>query len=232
MKVLIVAKAPVPGQVKTRLGARIGHDAAADLAAAALLDTIDACRASGAEGHLSLAGDLRDAARGEAIRAALEGWTISEQRGDSFAERLVAAHLDAGPGPVVQIGMDTPHVTAAALTAVATALTHHEADREPGRDAGHDAGHDAVLAPAVDGGWWALARLDPDVVRHVAGVAMSTSTTFVDTQRALELAGCRVAHGAPMTDVDTVADADLVASISPHLRFSRAWRAVCAGVPR
>lgn len=213
MKVLIVAKAPVPGQVKTRLGARIGDDRAADLAAAALLDTIEACRRAGAEGHLSLAGDLGDAARGEAISAALEDWTIGPQRGDTFAERLVAAHLDAGPGPVVQIGMDTPHVTAAALTAVGEGLAHD----------------DAVLGPATDGGWWALARQDPRVVRHVAEVAMSARTTFVDTHRALERAGCRVAHAAAMTDVDTVADADLVASIAPHTRFAHAWRSLCPG---
>jgi len=176
MKVLVVAKAPVPGRVKTRLGARIGHDAAATLAAAALLDTLDACHAAGAEGHLALAGELSDAVEGEAISAALDGWTISPQRGDTFAERLVAAHLDAGAGPVVQIGMDTPHVTAAALAGAVHGL----------------ADHDAVLGPATDGGWWALARLDPDVVRHVGAVTMSTSRTFADTRDALELAGCRV----------------------------------------
>ena len=216
MKVLLVAKAAVPGGVKTRLGARIGDDQAAVLAAAALLDTIDACRSAGAEGHLSLAGDLRDSVQGEAISAALEGWTISPQRGNTFAERLVAAHLDAGPGVVVQIGMDTPHVTAAALIAVADGLAQH----------------DAVLGPAVDGGWWALARQDPHAVRHVAEVAMSRDTTFVDTQRALERAGCRVGHAAPMTDVDTVADAHLVATTSSHLRFAHAWRSVCSGVSR
>lgn len=216
MKVLLVAKAPVAGRVKTRLGTRIGHDAAAALAAAALLDTIDACRSAGAAGHLSLAGDLADAVHGAAISAALDGWTITPQRGDTFAERLVAAHLDAGPGPVVQIGMDTPHVTAAALLTVADGLARH----------------DAVLGPAVDGGWWALARQDPHVVRHVSEVAMSTATTFTDTHRALERAGCRVGHAAAMSDVDTVADADLVATLSPHLRFSHAWRGVCSGTAR
>lgn len=213
MKVLLVAKAPVAGQVKTRLGTVIGAEPAASLAAAALLDTIEACRAAGAEGHLSLAGDLRDAVRGGAITAALDGWTVSPQRGDSFAERLVRAHADAGPGPVVQIGMDTPHVTAAALAAVADGLTDH----------------DAVLAPAEDGGWWALARRDPDVVRHVAQVEMSTADTFAHTRSALELAGCRVAHAAAMTDVDTVEDADLVAGLAPHTRFARAWRGVRPG---
>ena len=216
MKVLLVAKAPDAGQVKTRLGARIGDDAAAGLAAAALLDTIEACRAAGAEGHLSLAGDLDAAVEGEAISAALDGWTISPQRGDTFAERLVHAHHDAGTGTVVQIGMDTPHVTAAALAAVADGLIDH----------------DAVLAPAVDGGWWALARRDPDVVRHVARVRMSTHTTFADTRRALERAGCRVGDADAMTDVDTVADADLVAVLAPGTRFAQAWLAVSTGSTR
>lgn len=214
MKVLVVAKAPVPGRVKTRLGALVGDDRAADLAAAALLDTLDACRASGAAGHLSLSGDLRGAVRGDAISVALDGWSVTEQRGAGFAERLVHAHLDAGPGLVVQIGMDTPHVTAADLHDVAAAMD----DR------------DAVLAPATDGGWWALARRDPEVVRHVGQVEMSTDTVFVETQAALERAGARVAHAAAMTDVDTVEDADLVAGLAPTSRFAEAWRNLRAGV--
>lgn len=216
MKVLVVAKAPVAGQVKTRLAARIGAERAAALAAAALLDTIHACRVAGAQGHLSLSGDLRDAVDGEAISAALDGWAISPQRGDTFAERLVHAHADAGPGPVVQIGMDTPHVTVAALTAVTAGLTDH----------------DAVLGPAADGGWWALARRDPDVVRHVAQVRMSTRNTCADTRRALERA-CRTVGIAPtMSDVDTLADAELVAALFPDTRFARAWRGVSTGSTR
>lgn len=216
MKVLLVAKAPVAGRVKTRLGARIGPEAAARLAAAALLDTLEACHASGAARHLSLSGDLGEAVDGEAIAAALDGWTVSAQRGETFAERLVHAHQDAGPGAVVQIGMDTPHVTAADLLAVADGL----------------AGHDAVLAPAVDGGWWALARHDPAVVRHVAQVEMSTSETFAHTRRALERAGCRVAQASAMSDVDTVDDADLVAALAPRTRFAHAWRRLGDGVAR
>ena len=216
MRVLLVAKAPVVGRVKTRLGAAVGAEAAAVLAAAALLDTLDACREACPERHLSLAGDLRDAVEGEAIAAALAGWTVTPQRGDTFAERLVRAHLDAGPGGIVQIGMDTPHVTAADLTAVADGL----------------ADHDAVLAPATDGGWWALARLVPDVVRHVAEVEMSTSSTCADTRRALERAGARVGTAASMSDVDTVADAVAVAALAPETRFARAWHDVTGRGPR
>lgn len=215
MKVLLVAKAPVTGLVKTRLGVIIGAERAAELAAAALLDTIEACSRAGAEGHLSLAGDLVDAVHGRAISAALTGWTITPQRGEGFAERLVNAHADAGSGVVVQIGMDTPQVTSADLAAVAALLD----------------GHDAALAPATDGGWWALARRDPDVVRHLAEVPMSTETTFADTRRALERAGGRVARGASMTDVDTVADAGHVATLAPDTRFARVWMRLAQGVP-
>ena len=216
MKVLVVAKAPVAGRVKTRLGALIGDTHAAELAAAALLDTIEAVHRSGAEGHLSLADDLADAVAGDEIAAALHGWTITPQRGDGFAERLVNAHADAGDGPVVQVGMDTPQVTPAALVAVAEQLDSH----------------DAALAPATDGGWWALARLDADAVRHLVDVPMSTSSTFADTRRALERAGCRVAQGASMTDVDTVEDADHVAALAPGTRFARLWRQVRDEAPR
>ncbi|CAA9383149.1 MAG: Uncharacterized nucleoside diphosphate sugar transferase SCO3743 [uncultured Nocardioides sp.] len=214
MKLLLVAKAPVAGRVKTRLGALVGYDVAADLAAAALLDTIDACHATGAARHLSLAGDLSAAVRGEEIRSALDGWTITPQVGEGFADRLVRAHLDAGPRIVVQIGMDTPQVTAADLHEVADLI----------------AGHDAVLAPATDGGWWALARRDANVVRHLAQVSMSTSTTCADTWRALERAGARVAQASALTDVDTLDDAELVAGLAPATRFAEAWRAVRAEV--
>ena len=62
--VLVMAKAPVPGRAKTRLAVATGDEVAADLAAAALLDTIAAVAAlSGARGHLALAGDLPTASR-------------------------------------------------------------------------------------------------------------------------------------------------------------------------
>lgn len=207
MKILLVAKAPVPGLAKTRLGEHVGHDVAADVAAAALADTIEACNASGAERHLSLAGDLDDGVRAGELHTLLEGWTVTAQRGDGFAERLVNAHLDAGPGAVVQIGMDTPQVTPAALTAVAEGL----------------AVHDAVVGPAEDGGWWALGRTDPDVARALAGVPMSTPTTCADTVAALQHAGHTVGEAGSLLDVDTLEDARRVAAEIPDSRFARAW---------
>lgn len=213
VRALVVAKAPVAGRVKTRLGAEVGDGVAAELAAAALLDTLAACaEAFGTQGCLlALAGDLADAVRGDEVARALDGWSVGPQRGSTFAERLVNAHLDVPPGgPVVQVGMDTPQLSAAALHEAAGALTSH----------------DAVLGPAEDGGWWVLGLRHPagSVVLH--DVPMSTPRTYDDTRSALERAGLGVADTAILRDVDTVADAEAVAGAWPDRRFARAWREV------
>lgn len=223
-RVLVMAKAPVEGRVKTRLGADIGMREAAGLAAAALLDTMDACvRGFGVEHcHVALDGDLSDAVDGDLVRRALAGWTVWPQRGDSFAERLVSAHADVAadaPGTVVQIGMDTPQVTPALLRGVVADL-----------DGGAEGPADAVLGPAPDGGWWVLALRDSSNAAPLATVPMSTPTTCADTYRALAVAGLRVVSTAELRDVDAVRDAISIAEDAPATRFAAAWASVVAGL--
>jgi glycosyltransferase A (GT-A) superfamily protein (DUF2064 family) len=203
---LLVAKAPVPGQVKTRLAADVGDTAATEVAAAALLDTIEACTlAVGPDRcRLALSGDLADGVRTDEIRTALTGWTIAPQRGNGLGERLANAHAEV-TGPVVQIGMDTPQVTPARLLAVADGL---------------DAA-DAVLAPAEDGGWWALALRDPSAASALRDVPMSTPQTYAATRSALEGLGLRVAAGERLRDVDHLADVAPVAAAALHTRFAK-----------
>ncbi|WP_127480854.1 TIGR04282 family arsenosugar biosynthesis glycosyltransferase [Nocardioides pantholopis] len=212
-RMLVVAKAPVPGQVKTRLGAAVGMAAAAEVAAAALLDTLAVCRrAVGAERcHLSLAGHLADATRADELARELVGWSVVPQRGRDFGDRLAHAHRGV-PGPVVQVGMDTPQVTEDLLLTVAAGLAEH----------------DAVLGPAEDGGWWALALRDPARAAVLSGVPMSTPTTYADTRAALVADGCRVGTASALRDVDEVADGHLVAAQAPGSRFARAWSGVGA----
>lgn len=209
--VLVLAKAPIVGRVKTRLGATIGDARAAELATAALLDTLATCTtAVGADRcHLALDGDLTDCVGEAAVRAALVGWSVEGQRGGCFASRLAAAHADAGPGPMLQIGMDTPQVTVPLLDAAAGGLTDH----------------DAVLGPAQDGGWWVLGRHDSETAALLAGVEMSTARTYQDTVTALVRAGHRVGVTATLVDVDTARDAAVVAELVPDSRFARTWRA-------
>jgi glycosyltransferase A (GT-A) superfamily protein (DUF2064 family) len=217
--VLVVAKAPVPGLAKTRLGAEVGLPAAADLAAAALLDTLAACADAfpSGERHVALTGDLRNASRGGEIARALSGWSVFEQVGAEFADRLVAAHAEVGrrtSAPVVQIGMDTPQVTGDLLRHVASALD----------------GADAVLGDAADGGWWVLALRDATDAAGLAGVPTSTPTTGARTREALRQRGLVVGNAPVLRDVDTVDDARAVAADAPATRFAHAWARLTEGV--
>ncbi|WP_328528357.1 DUF2064 domain-containing protein [Nocardioides sp. NBC_00368] len=215
--VLLVAKAPVPGLVKTRLAAEIGETAATAVAAASLLDTIEACTlAVGPERcRLALSGDVSAGFRAVEIESAIAGWTVTPQRGKGLGERLANAHADVA-GPVVQIGMDTPQVTPARLLAVA---------------AGLDAA-DAVLAPAEDGGWWALALRDPSAAAALREVPMSTPETYAATRAALEALGLRVAAGERLRDVDHLADVAPVAAAAPGTRFAAAAAEIATEIAR
>ena len=113
---LVVAKAPVPGRAKTRLAATVGDQLAAEIAAAALLDTLDAVAATPVAARVvALTGELDAAADAAEIRRRLASFSVIGQRGNDFGERLANAHADATSvdgHPVLQIGMDTPQVTA------------------------------------------------------------------------------------------------------------------------
>jgi len=211
-RALVLAKAPVPGRVKTRLGAVVGMDVAGRLAAAGLLDTVAACSAAFGDCHLALDGELADAVDGRALEVATAGWEVFAQADGDLGDRLAHAHERAAAGAtgaLVQLGMDTPQVTGPRLRRIATT-------------AGAGA---AVLGPASDGGWWVLA-LEGGGARCLAGVPMSTPATYEHTRAALHGAGLTVRSTATLRDVDTVADARSVAAAAPHTRFAAAWRRV------
>ncbi|MFI2711158.1 DUF2064 domain-containing protein [Micromonospora sp. NPDC018662] len=212
---LVVAKAPVPGAVKTRLCPPATPTQAARIAAAALRDTLEAVAATVAAGGgtpvLALAGRLVDAEDGVDLAATVAGWPVLPQRGDGFADRLAHAHADvahAYPGrPVLQIGMDTPQVTPALLADAVRRLS------APGVD--------AALGPAADGGWWALGLRDPRRAAALRAVPMSTADTGRLTYAALLAAGLRVGALPTLRDVDDWADARAVARVVPGGRFAR-----------
>ncbi|WP_299443992.1 DUF2064 domain-containing protein [uncultured Phycicoccus sp.] len=212
--VLVLAKAPVAGRAKTRLAADLGDDLAAELAAASLLDTLEAGAAAYPPGRrvLALAGDLHGAACEAGLRAAAADWLVIPQTAPRFADRIVDGHRQAhrlAGGPVVQIGMDTPQVHAALLRGLAELAHDHERP---------------VLGPAVDGGWWVLVTTQPAQATVLAGVPLSRADTGRLTASALEAAGHPPVLGPLLRDVDEVGDADEVAAAAPHSRFARLWR--------
>lgn len=201
--ILVIAKSPVPGSVKTRMCPPLTHHQAAYVAEAALRDTLEAAMSvRGARTVLAL-----DGPRGPWLP---RGVRVIAQRGTGLADRIASAFSDAG-GPAVLIGMDTPQVSSALLASALDKLMSADVD--------------AVLGRAADGGWWAagLRRADP---RAFAGVPMSTIETGVAQRRRFGALGLRVAELKVLRDVDTFEDAVAVASEAPSTLFSAALASV------
>jgi rSAM/selenodomain-associated transferase 1 len=200
---LVLAKEPLPGRAKTRLTPPYTPQQAAQLASAALRDTLDVVsRTPAARKVLVFDGDGRDWRP--------PGFELIPQRGAGLAERLGAAFA-AVRGPALLIGMDTPQLTSALLLDAMRAL----ADRDV----------DAVLGPALDGGYWSvgLRRWIPGAF---AGVPMSSPLTLPRQRARLRELGLRIREQRPLQDVDTVEDARAVAAAAPHTRFARAMAAI------
>lgn len=209
---LVVAKAPEPGRAKTRLAATVGDRVAADIAAAALLDTLDAVAAAPVtERVVALTGDLDAAANAAEIRQRLASFTVIAQRGADFAARLANAHADAaGEFPVLQIGMDTPQVTADLLAGCARRLLETQ----------------AVFGPAQDGGWWVLGVGEPAMAQCLRTVPMSAPETGELTLKTLRDSGIDVVTVEALADVDFVDDIAVVRdACAPTSRFARVTRA-------
>jgi uncharacterized protein len=218
---LVMAKSPVAGEAKTRLAPAFSSSGAAELAASALLDTLDAVRLSDVEKRMvALTGDLSAACRSEELRRRLEDFVVVPQYGLTFADRLVRAHQDAAlyGRPVLQIGMDTPQVTGAMLTSAVDALLQD--------------GVEALMGIATDGGWWALGVTNPATAEVLANVPMSQADTGALTRAAIERLGLEVSELAMLTDVDTPEDAREVARLmDPLARFPQTLASLDRGRP-
>ncbi|MFF4486018.1 DUF2064 domain-containing protein [Streptomyces sp. NPDC001544] len=189
---LVIAKEPRPGRVKTRLTPPFTPRQAAELAEAALADTLHSVAAAPA-GRRVL---VLDGKPGPWLPP---GFDVVPQCPGGLDERLAAAFAGCD-GPALLIGMDTPQVTPELL------------------DVGFD-DCDAWFGPAEDGGFWALGLAAPDP-RLLRGVPMSTPVTGAVQRDRLVAAGLRVRDLPRLRDVDTAADAHAVAARAPHGRFA------------
>ncbi|MGH3496262.1 MAG: TIGR04282 family arsenosugar biosynthesis glycosyltransferase [Nocardioidaceae bacterium] len=197
---LVLAKAPVAGLAKTRLAATVGPLLAADMAAAALLDTLAAAAATGLTTLVAITGDIARSQRSKQVVHALGRCDVFEQQGSGLGARLAHAHAEAarrcGSSGIVQIGMDTPHVQPQTLMHAAWSLDRHQ----------------AALGPAYDGGWWCLALRNPEAATALRDVPMSRPDTGTATRAALEACGVAVSRLPTLGDVDTWDDAKAVAA--------------------
>lgn len=205
---MLLAKEPIPGRVKTRLHPPLSLEQAADLASAAIQDTLEALREVPAADRI-LAYD------GATAPADTEDYEILPQVEGALDERLAAIFDARSRGPLLLVGMDTPQLRASDL-APAFGDWPEEID--------------AWFGPAADGGWWALGMREPrgDLIR---GIPTSRDDTGERQLARLRAAGLRVGLLPELVDVDDIQSALEVAEVAPDGRFAAALdRALAARV--
>ena len=196
----IIAKAPVPGRVKTRLCPPCTPVEAAGLAEAALADTLAAVRATEADRRVL----ILDGEPGPWVGDGIE---VIPQRGTGLDERLAGAFEDIGE-PTFLVGMDTPQVTPGLLAHGLRALDHHA----------------AAIGRAHDGGYWGIGLRVPDR-RAFEGVPMSRADTAAAQVERLAQHGMAALELPALEDVDDIDSARSVALSAPASAFGRAFAA-------
>jgi rSAM/selenodomain-associated transferase 1 len=204
-RLLVLAKEPVAGRVKTRLAARLGDEAAARLYEAFLSDLAEELTSPGEwESILAHA----DGAAGPALRRLFgPEWSLAPQGGGDLGERLARAFEGVGDGAaVVVVGSDAPTLSRADVRRAFAEL---------------ERGAQVVLAPSPDGGYSLVGMAGmarPEAV--FIGVRWSTEHALHDT-----LEGAR-RSGLVTRVIDEVADVDT----AEGLEALRALLAVRVGV--
>ncbi len=199
------AKAPRPGQVKTRLQPRVSAHDAAELQRALVADVWAKLQVF-EDVAIYLYCDVPWAPYEQ-----LAGPRIALQRGADLGARMVHCFQELsglGFDRILIVGSDSPTLPPEYVRQGLELL-----DRA-----------DAVLGPCEDGGYYAVGcrRPHPAMFDHVR---WSTAQTLAQTQSALGAIGYSVLRLPPWYDVDTVNDLERLAADSALPEQTRAWLA-------
>ncbi|TLY46340.1 MAG: glycosyltransferase [Nitrospirae bacterium] len=188
---IVFAKAPIPGEVKTRLCPPLDPDEAASLHGTLVLDTVE--RAKGLAGaSLYVAGAPDLAHPFFKVLEGRYGAKLLAQRGPDLGARMKWAMQDAfeqGAEDVLLTGTDLPTLPRARLQQALTLIKKH----------------DVVLGPTADGGYY-LIGLRKMVPALFEGIAWSTAEVFADTKKKIEDAGLSLGLLPECRDLDTLED--------------------------
>lgn len=189
---IIFAKRPVPGRVKTRLSPPLSLAEAAGLYRAMLLDVIaKAATLPGVDKHIFYVPEEGAAAF---FAETAPGMACSPQDGDDLGERMANAFralFAAGYGRVAIIGSDLPDLPLSRVEEAFALLESGEAD--------------AVFGPSEDGGYFlvAMGELHGGLFREIPW--SSGEVLEMSLARGRE-AGLRVSFLPVWHDVDTMED--------------------------
>lgn len=204
--IVVMAREPRSGAVKTRLARAIGDERAAALYEAFLRDTIATCAGTSADVIISFANDApRSAAFFARIAPSLTA--VPQPNGD-FGARLsagIAAGFAAGHTRVAVVGSDIPHMASGWIDDAFALLD--------------DA--DMALGPAHDGGYYLMALRQPEP-RLFRGIDWSSGREFAQTLTRARECGLRVALVETTFDIDNEADLDAL-----RARIAAEGAAIC-----
>ena len=187
---LAIAKAPASGQTKTRLGASIGLDAAAEFYACLLADTLALMRGTS---HTRCGIGYTPAGREDFFKDVAPDFELVLQQGANLGERLnhvINACFSRGYQRVGVLSCDTPLVNPA------------EIDRGFDLVAG---GIDVALGACDDGGYYLLILKEPHPELFLP-IEMSTPRVVADTLAAIAKANLSVVELAMTQDIDVADD--------------------------
>jgi uncharacterized protein len=201
----VMAKAPRPGKVKTRLAPPLTLDQSAAINICFLRDTtenIASVAASGNAAGIISYTPVGDEALFDTLLPA--DFALIPQRGEGFGERLLATAEDllaCGFGSVCLIDSDSPTVPAAAFEQAVAELA------KPGDR--------VILGPSHDGGYYliGLKRAHPELF---ANITWSTSTVFAETIAAAKAANLEAVILPLWYDVDDAATLDILTAELLH----------------
>ena len=195
-RIVVMARAPVPGETKRRLIPALGAESAAALHRAMIRRAVATALASGV-GSVELwctpstDHELFGALRGE---SRIE---LRTQAGPDLGARMHAA-IEARRGVVAVIGTDCPFIEPRDLVRAAGALCSTAVD--------------VVLAPALDGGY-VLIAVDRPRPELFAGVEWGTSRVLAQTRHRVRAAGLRLLELEARRDIDRPDDLDSLAGV-------------------
>lgn len=193
---VIFAKAPIPGEVNTRLCPPLTPDEAATLHGSFVLDMLERTKLAIATLQLSFHRFLACAPSSELVFFKImeerQGVRLLDQVGEDLGQRLHRTFVDLfakGYKQVIIVGTDIPTLPLS---------VYQEAIEMLGRS-------DVVLGPALDGGYYLIGLTQP-TEKLFAGVPWSTDQVLAVTQQQAMTLGLSVGLTAVWRDVDTIAD--------------------------
>jgi uncharacterized protein len=189
LRIVIMAKAPRAGLAKTRLIPALGADGAAQLAQRMLQHALCEAIAAGL-GPVELCRTPDEDASWQGINLPA-GITLSAQGDGDLGARMerVAARVIAAGEALLLIGTDCPALNADVLRQIAACL--HAAD--------------AVMVPASDGGYVALALRRHDA-QLFSDIRWSTASVAMEQRTRIAQLGWSLASLPPLHDIDEPAD--------------------------